>query len=317
MKKLIFFIFFLLNSILYANNYSVFFNSKNYGLIDNKRNVIFKPKFSNIYISEEGFVFCENDRNVYYVYTPKLELIHFTPENSTLNWCGNHEIYVTHPQLTDGSYTSYVFNFLTCKKSEYRYKKQYLYQPYYYNNLAVVLKENNLKFSVVDRNDNELYTDFAQADWNFSEGLLPVIYQNGKSGYIDTKGNLVLDVPVYKDERMGGPKIEHLLKYRFHDGVAFLQINKDIWVLLDKEGNMQNLPENYSFPDRSFSNGLVVTENKNHKFGYMNKKLELAIPCIFNSAKMFIGKYAIVVHNGKDAIVDADGNIYYCRDFCK
>lgn len=43
-------------------------------------------------------------------------------------------------------------------------------------------------------------------------------------------------------------------------------------------------------------------------------KFELIIPCNFESANGFEGKYASVKYNEKDAIVDKNGNIYFCDE---
>ena len=304
--------------MLYANSLSPFCFYQKYGVIDESRNIILRPVFNDIGINSESYIICKDEINSYYIYSPDIKLRHKTPEQSSLSWYSNYEAMVTFPQNSGTSYQTYIINIRNGKTSNSKtYKDKYLYTPYYTDKFAVVLKKDNLKFSVIDRNGKELFKDFKQAAWNYSEGLLPVIYTDGTSGYINTKGKLVLNVPVFLDYRMGGPKIEHLLNYDFHNDVAFLQTDEDVWHLVDKKGNMKKIPDDYKFPDRRFSNDLVLTEDKDQKFGFMNKNMELTIPCIFDSAESFEGKYAIAVYKGKDAIVDEKGNIYFCEDFCK
>ena len=106
-----------------------------------------------------------------------------------------------------------------------------------------------------------------------------------------------------------------MLKYSFHEGVAFIQTEKDQWYLLDKKGNKKSLPPEYDFTERRYSNGLTVVKDKSGKFGYMDKDFKLVIPCQFDSARSFVGKYAAAVYQGKDVVVDAKGKIYFCEEF--
>lgn len=49
----------------------------------------------------------------------------------------------------------------------------------------------------------------------------------------------------------------------------------------------------------------------------MDKNFKLVIPCKFENANSFEGKYAAVIYQGKDAVVDAEGNVYFCEEFKK
>ena len=46
----------------------------------------------------------------------------------------------------------------------------------------------------------------------------------------------------------------------------------------------------------------------------MNPNFEIVIPCNLEKAESFVGKYAIVEKDGKDAVIDKKGNIFYSED---
>ena len=56
------------------------------------------------------------------------------------------------------------------------------------------------------------------------------------------------------------------------------------------------------------------TENKEKKYGFVDKNCNVVIPCDFSYAESFDGKYAIVEKDGKDAVIDKRGNIFYSED---
>ena len=165
-------------------------------------------------------------------------------------------------------------------------------------------------YTIANRNGKTIVSNIAQADMMYSEDLIPVLFFDGKSGYLDYEGNLVIEVPLYDDYRMGGLRISPSLNYRFHEGVAFIQTAEDQWYLLDKKGSKKEVPSEYNFATRRYSKGLTVVEDKEHKFGYVDKDFKLVIPCKFERAESFEGKYAAVVYQGKDGVIDKGGNIY-------
>ena len=54
--------------------------------------------------------------------------------------------------------------------------------------------------------------------------------------------------------------------------------------------------------------------NNTKKYGYMNKKLKVVIPCVFDYAENFVENYAIVKYQGKDGLIDTKGNFYASED---
>ena len=64
-----------------------------------------------------------------------------------------------------------------------------------------------------------------------------------------------------------------------------------------------------------YENSLVpVLNTKTMKYGYMNPKFGIEIPCEFDEAREFSGLYAVVKYKNEDAIVDREGNIYFSEN---
>ena len=79
---------------------------------------------------------------------------------------------------------------------------------------------------------------------------------------------------------------------------------------------MKELPKNIEPVEYCYKNGLVPVINTETKmYGYMNPMFEIVIPFKFERVEGFIGKYAAVKYNGKDAVIDKKGKIYYCSGF--
>lgn len=148
----------------------------------------------------------------------------------------------------------------------------------------------------------------------FGQDLIRVKGENGKYGYTDSKGNLVIP---YKyavagkfsegrasvwEKGKGEGFIDKNditvipLMYNnvdeFHEGLAAVKLNKK-WGYIDKQGKVV-IPFVYERV-REFSEGLAAVEPVFTKgFGYINKKGELVIPVQFTSAYSFEDGVALV-----------------------
>jgi hypothetical protein len=160
----------------------------------------------------------------------------------------------------------------------------------------------------------------------FNEGLCGV-EKDGKFGYIDTTGNLV--IPAQFDT--AGPFIEGLAavklgnqfgyidktgKYainpqfdqagNFHDGLAAVHTD-DGWGFIDKTGTYVIKPHFQSVSTDGFSDGLVgICEGK---CGYINRSGVFTIRQQFNSVASFADGLAAVQVGSKWGYVDTAGKI--------
>ena len=315
-KKISLLLFMFLSIVLYAKSYSIFYLNNLCGVIDKNRKIIVEPKYEDIRISKDDYFVClKVGKGTDFYDTEGTKILeysinHFTRKYSDYEWLS---------YIPDSGNKYIKLNIKTKKETEFineHYSKENL--PNFINNVSpiIVFGEKNRKYEyrIQNINGKVLASDIRQTDCSYSEGLIPVVFYNNKSGFLNIKGKMVIDVPLYEDYRMGGLRISPFLNYTFSEGVVFIQTEKDKWFLINKKGYKTELPKEFKFITRKYSNGLTVVKNQENKFGYVNKKFELVIPCNFESANGFEGKYAAVKYDGKDAIVDKTGNIYFCDE---
>ena len=70
------------------------------------------------------------------------------------------------------------------------------------------------------------------------------------------------------------------------------------------------IPYEYQDVLKGLSEGLYCVK-KNNRWGYVNAKNEIVIPFIFIDAEHFKLGIAKVNHNGRDALIDKKGTIFY------
>ena len=123
----------------------------------------------------------------------------------------------------------------------------------------------------------------------FSEGLVQV-KKNGKWGFINTKGKLV---------------IPHMYDYAtsFYDDRASVRIEEK-WGCIDRNGK-EILPCIYDYVG-SFSEGLAVIE-KEGTYGYVDKTGNVVIPCKYENASFFSGGFAAVKKGNKWGYINENG----------
>ena len=133
---------------------------------------------------------------------------------------------------------------------------------------------------------------------------LYVIKQDGKYGYIDGNGNIVIK-PIYLQAK------------QFAEGVAPVKIQEGIWGVINIKGEVIAAWENVD-EINEFSEGLAVIKH-GARYGYIDKK-QLVIPLKFDAAGDFSEGLAVVairegstflekLHNAKYGYIDKDGNI--------
>ncbi|MCW3159695.1 WG repeat-containing protein [Chryseobacterium oryctis] len=134
---------------------------------------------------------------------------------------------------------------------------------------------------------------------SFSEGLCRVQDTNGKYGFIDTNGKLV--IPCKFDE-VG----------EFSNGMA--RIEKDSKTgYIDKKGNIV-IPPKYYHPgdmfDVNFSDGMVIVrESPNGKKGAIDKTGKVVIPFQYDYLYSFHNGLAMVYSDGKAGFIDKTGKL--------
>lgn len=160
--------------------------------------------------------------------------------------------------------------------------------------LAIVRKDG--KTGYIDTKGNEVIAlSDKYAYYDFSEGLAAV-GKDGKYGFIDKSGNLV--IPINYDD-IGDMDSEPY----FHEGLSAVCKNEK-YGYIDKSGK-EVIPFKYTYA-HGFSEGLAVVK-QNDKWGFIDKNGSIVIPCVFDEPAVFSEGYAAVSKDGKYYIIDKNG----------
>ena len=122
--------------------------------------------------------------------------------------------------------------------------------------------------------------------------LVPYIDGNGKYGFIDKSGNVV--IPFKYDSA-----------YSFSEGLAVVRLDGK-YGFIDKSGN-KVVPCKYDWVD-SFSEGLALVI-LDGKCGFIDKSGNVVIPFKYDSAYSFSEGLAVVRLDGKYGFIDKIGNV--------
>ena len=152
----------------------------------------------------------------------------------------------------------------------------------------------------------------------FSEGLAAVKDNNGKWGFIDETGSIVL--PYRWNNCFSG----------FHEGLASVKDVSGKWGYINKRGQLV-IPCQWESA-YEFSEGLAVVCGPNHKYGYIDKHGQMVIPnkwghaCSFKEGIASVSVKEVCVINGhlfypQSGYIDKKGSVvipcrwYYAGDF--
>ena len=295
----------------FSEKYSLFRKDGLYGIISNEKKIIFQPDYDYISINSNSILCSKNSKKE--IYDSSLNLLYSSVVWVNLKFLTEDDILITESL----SKQQYLLNVKTRTLSDYFRNEKYLVEEGYRENVGLVVETGKEKFlySIVDANGTVLLTDIEEAHSVFSNGMLAVILKDGKSGFVNKQGQFVIETDFYIDPDDIGPRKYPIIRYFFNENYALVKTNNKSWVQFNIKGKMENLPEDLEPADYCYKNGLVPVLNKQtKKYGYMNPKFKIIIPCIFDEAREFNGRYAIVKYNNKEAITDKDGKIYFSEE---
>ena len=95
---------------------------------------------------------------------------------------------------------------------------------------------------------------------------------------------------------------------KFTEGLARVRV-KDKTRFMDKKGNLVINFNDVLFFDFPFSEGLTLARDKEHNFGYIDKKGVLVIPCVWHLAHQFSESLAAVKNENGWHFINKYGNI--------
>lgn len=117
-----------------------------------------------------------------------------------------------------------------------------------------------------------------------------LVKKNGKYGFIDKKGNLI--IPMIYDSA-----------YRFSDGLAAVKFG-DMWGFVDTLGKMV-IPATFDHA-MPFTENLAAVESEG-KWGFINRKGEIVVPPSFQQVESFYEDLAAFKVENKWGFIDTSG----------
>ncbi len=296
---------------LFSENYSRFKKDGLYGLITKDRTIVMQPSYGWIIVNSNSIIgFNGRVRDVYNL---SLELLYSDPWGE-LFYYTEDEILITDYIAKERK----LLNVITGNLKNFKGSEEDLVVDGYRDNIGLIyqwIEGKSCSYSIVDNKGNVLLTDIEEAHSVYTDGMIAVIMKDGKSGFVNKKGELVIETSFYINPDDIGPRTGPNIRYSFSEGYALVKTKDQKWIQFNIKGNKKILPDNIEPVDLYYKNGLVLIRDKEtKKLGYMNPKFKIVIPCKFDEADSFVGKYAVVKVEGKDAIIDKKGNIYFSDD---
>jgi hypothetical protein len=180
------------------------------------------------------------------------------------------------------------------------------------------ITDDNWDIHIIDINGRS-YGDlnFFRTGRYFSEGLLPAETKERVTGYINREGEFAFNVPIVA--RIRDDDWSPLLATNFKDGYALIQTSLEppVWRVINNMGDFIS-DELFIFEASAFADGLSrirTTGTVDSKYGYINTKGETVIDPVFDSASSFVRGYARIVYEGRDALINTEGEIFWCDEF--
>lgn len=215
------------------------------------------------------------------------------------------------------------------KNGNFIIKPQFSHYYYKFNDNLVPISKDDYFCALINKkgelaiNPSELGYSNSLDNFceNYSEGLLPVSYDENKEwGYIDKTGKLVLKIKTdWQVEKFGD--IFNPVN-QFHEGLAKVFINGK-WGYINKKGEI-TIKSKFGYAD-DFSNGLAAVssdsvdnctfnqDNNKCLKGYIDKTGKFIIEPKYVDAEPFIGELARISFN-KYGIIDKSEYGYINKD---
>lgn len=153
------------------------------------------------------------------------------------------------------------------------------------------------RYHYIDEKGNELpmpagidsFNEISEGDFSNERALIRF---DGKYGFIDTEGNLVIQ-NIYTEARP------------FSENLAAVQI-AERWGFVDKNGEIAISPQFIWVG--SFNNGLAPARINSNLYGFINKKAEMVISEQFEEVRNFSEDRAAVKLDDKWGFIDKEGS---------
>lgn len=178
---------------------------------------------------------------------------------------------------------------------------------------VAVVVDKNFEKKIINDKGEIIFEEVINCARNFTEGLLAVKCKN-KSGFINKTGKMIFECSIYPDGS-DSPKGTPNLNCAFSEGLVYVPTQKDSWSLFNKRGKIIKDNLKYYPSGNIYSEGMLQVYDKGkNKYGYLNAKGDIEIPFVFDKATSFNNGYANVIYDGKEALIDLKGNLFFSED---
>lgn len=213
------------------------------------------------------------------------------------------------------------------------YDKAY---AFYDKNVTWVRDPGSKEYYLINRKGEKINAPSWKKVGYFDEGLAAVYDENGKMGFVNTKGKLVIPCMYLGDSFSEGlacvmpydAKVESygfmdttgkiVIPYQFkqagtttfQDGECRAVVN-GVTCLINRKGEVVFKPT-LTKNCMGFNNGLCpsyTNYNTRSNWGYYNRKNEWVIKPQYDNANSFIGGLAVVSKGKKEGVIDTTGKI--------
>jgi hypothetical protein len=177
--------------------------------------------------------------------------------------------------------------------------------------IAIVINRDWYSYLINEEGKFITTKKFSRTGQQFSDGLLFVVDEDGYTGFIDTTGQFVFNIDITIND-------ENPALSPFNNGVAAVRINdqQSIWILINKKGEQISKELFVSYIDQ-FQEGFArftVSSDGNLRWGFIDQNGNRLNDNLYEYAESFVNNYAIIIHQGRDALLRKDGEIIYIED---
>lgn len=246
-----------------------------YGAINTKGEEIIPADVYQLGDVVEGMIIAQNKDHKYGAYNTKGELV------VPYNYSGIEEFCSGLARVKTGDWGSTKYGYVDKLGNEVIAPKYDTAAPSFSEDMAFVGTKDGwgYKYGYINTKGEEVISMMYADAYNFHEGMAAVKTKNGY-GYINTKGELVTAAKY--DDAMP-----------FSDELAIVEKNDKLIVINKKGEELYTFARNIE-PAGMYHEGLIlVYDTKTMKFGYYDKKGEVALPFEYSAADSFNGGKAL------------------------
>lgn len=181
------------------------------------------------------------------------------------------------------------------EKGEIVIEPQYSFVQMFHEDAAWVKKDDHIFF--IDKGGNPIIdTDtWKDYDFEFSEGLLAVKNNDNKWGFIDKKGNIVIE-PQWDEAQS------------FSNGLAAISLNGK-YGYINTSGQLIITPTwEYVSKFNESGTAFVIQDMDNPEVGFINTKGEYTATTQYTACRGYGENLLTVCQNGKWGFIDVNGN---------